>query len=301
MNISTYLKIAAAFATIGVAGCTSDNGSGEPANDDSRRPIKIATKGDTDADTARDGGFVLIASDSDIPWAQLADMATYWDITLLNDGAGKWMSASPLYWDNETERYNAYVYSPTSWYLNDFLEIEGSIPSDQSDSDAYATADLTAGKSMDISSSDSGISVTMRHMMCRIDIEVVPGEGFKEGEQPSDEDLSISILDMRGRFVMSLRDMIPDSDGHAYETQEIKPHLTSALHYSAFVLPQNVDDRNFIRINWKGHDHYLKSTLTLEQGKTLQIKATLNRESGGIDIGIGGWDDSGDDWGGTVS
>ena len=77
----------------------------------------------------------------------------------------------------------------------------------------------------------------------------------------------------------------------------IKAYATNALSFSAIVVPQEIRK---VTVVWNNVEYDLGFSQYCDKGKLYTLTATLKKTSGGISVTIGGWEDSGEDFGGTV-
>ena len=78
----------------------------------------------------------------------------------------------------------------------------------------------------------------------------------------------------------------------------IKAYATSALSFSAIVVPQEIRK---LTVVWNNVEYDLGFSKYCDRGRLYSVTATLKKASGGISVTIGGWEDSGEDFGGTVN
>ena len=125
-------------------------------------------------------------------------------------------------------------------------------------------------------------------------VKVTPGDGFTE-EELKQGDLSVRIKDVRTQAKINLGNGEISSSG---TTTNIKTYSAEPLSCSAVVVPQDVKELSVV---WNNMEYTLDFYRYCGGGKQYSFTITLKKTSGGINVSIDGWEDSGEDFGGTVN
>lgn len=211
---------------------------------------------------------------------------------LIFDGSG-WNTDTKLKWKDQTSYAEFYVYYPYIENVKDARALNFSVKEDQSTADAFAASDFLYGRAG--ACPDDGMpKPSLRHMFSNIVVNVEAGDGFTDDELKQG-DLSVRIKDVCTQAKINLENGEVRPEG---TPKTIKACETEPLSFCAVVVPQRVGKLSVV---WNNIEYVVTIDRDCGSGKVNTLTATLKKTSGGINISIGGWEDSGEDFGGTVN
>ena len=228
-----------------------------------------------------------------ISYDGLKTSENYFDNACLTfDGSG-WKTDTKLKWKDQTSYAEFYVYYPYIENVKDARALSFSVKEDQSSADAFAASDFLYGRAG--ACPDDGMpKPSLRHMFSNIRIKVKAGNGLTD-EELKQGNLSVRIKDVCTQAMINLGNGEVRSEG---STKNIKTYEAESLSFSAVIVPQRVGKLSVI---WNNIEYVISFDKDCIGGKVYTLTATLKKTSGGINVSIGGWEDSGEDFGGTVN
>lgn len=215
----------------------------------------------------------------------------------LSNRDGNWTAPYTLYWYDNVSPTDVYAYAPYQANVADCRSMEINLPTDQSDKDKLAAADLLWGKSLALMPSSGDFSVSLNHRLSRINIKVKPGSNLAANELKAG-DIKVYINNMRCEANMDLQTSELTLKG---SPTSICAHNNGDLSFTAIVLPQSVGFVNLIRLEWNGTSHTLQHSTAFEAQRNYDFTITFNpKGTSGLNVGISGWDIDDVDYGGVV-
>ena len=212
---------------------------------------------------------------------------------LTSDGQGGWTSEKKLWWKNGNDWADYYCYAPYVADVNNPRAVYFTLRTDQTTAEAQAASDFFYGRSNGFPQSGFP-SLQMNHLLSKIVVKIVAGEGFTESELKEGE-LSVLVKDVYTQAKVNLIEGRAEASG---SSANVKALAENALTYSAIIAPQEVST---VSVVWNNTDYPLALKHYCSGRVVYTLTATLKKASGGINISIGGWEDSGEDFGGTVN
>ena len=168
------------------------------------------------------------------------------------------------------------------------------VKADQTTAEAQAASDFYYGGTYANPQQNGFPSLSLRHLLSKIVVKIVAGSGFKENELDN-SDLSVRIKDVHTRAKIDLYEGQVNAAG---QSASIKTYAEDALTFSAIVVPQRVANLSVV---WKNTEYILSFDRDCSSNMVYTLTATLKKTATGIDISISDWEDSGEDFGGTVN
>lgn len=220
------------------------------------------------------------------------------NITLTNDGGGTWTPDEAIYWkDNETAA--SFVgYAPYSDAVSNALSYSFSVQTNQSSAKAVEASDFLWGKVTSQTPTGKDVNLMLNHLLSRVTVRLAAGDGFTESDLLTGK----VTVKLDGLCTSALINLSDGSLSNASQVASITPCKDNDLEYSAIVIPQTTQKADIVTITLNGIDYTLtRNGLTFVSGKHYTMTVTLTKSQSGISIGIGEWEDSGEDFGGTVS
>ena len=214
---------------------------------------------------------------------------------LTYDGNGGWNSATELRWKDTDSEANFYAYTPFVADIKDALGFVAEIQSDQTTKDAQTASDFLWGKGIN-RPNDGKPQFSLKHMFSKLVVTIVPGDGITEDEL-NDGSLSVRIKNVRTKTRVRLHDGRMDA---LDDLATIKTFQERPLTFSAVLVPQGEEQMKVV-IVWNNTEYPVSIGKSFGQGRLYHLTATVKKIAGGINVSIGGWGDTGEDYGGTVN
>ena len=205
----------------------------------------------------------------------------------------KWAPDTEIYWaDNETKA-DFYCYYPYNSNISSIEEYSFAVKEDQSDVDNHKKSDFLWGRTMAATPSEEEVDITLNHIMSNVIIKLIAGNGYTSNDMDA---ASVAICGLKSNAIINLATGSVTATG---DIKEIIPMKENGLH-CALVVPQNVTDTDLIKVTIADKVYVLNQSVDFKSGKQHTCTLTIERTNQGINIGIGGWESGGDDFGGIV-
>jgi hypothetical protein len=228
-----------------------------------------------------------------VAYEELKSSGNYVDNACLTFDGSNWSADNKLMWKDGDSYAYFYAYYPYAEDVKDATVLPFSVKTDQSTAEAYQASDFLYGK-YGGNPHDGLPKSVLQHGMANIVVNVKAGNGFTENELKQGN-LSVHVKNVYLKANVNLENGGVTASG---SVGGIKAYATSALSFSAIVVPQEVRKLSVV---WNNVEYNLGFSQYCEKGKLYTLTATLKKTSGGISVTIGGWEDSGEDFGGTVN
>ena len=291
-----------AFSAVLFAGCGTepipetpdvggggDDGGGEVV--EKKIPINIAITADNTFEIGDKMGVYVVNNTS-------ADAGT-----LVSNGnqvdnmcftySNTWTPASAIYWADQETKADIYCYAPYSSVISDVENHLFSVATNQSNIEAYNSSDFLWGKSANVTPTERAISVKMARLMSSVVVTLVAGNGYDQQEL-STAKVSICSVQADAKIDIATGSVSPTG-----ATSEIATY-NNADQYCARLVPQSINNADFVKVTVGDTDYTLQQSLTLESGKQHKCTVTISKVNQGLNIGISDWAVSTDDYGGIV-
>lgn len=223
----------------------------------------------------------------------LKSSGNYIDNACLTFDGTKWNSENVLQWKDNYTSAAFLAYYPYNENVKNAKALPFTVKKDQSTKEAYVASDFLYGNSW--SHPVGGFpKPVLHHGMTNIVVNVKAGDGFSEDELKQGN-LSVHVKNVYMQANVNLENGEVNASG---SIGSIKAYATSTLSFSAIVVPQEVRK---LTVVWNNVEYDLGFSKYCDRGRLYSVTATLKKASGGISVTIGGWEDSGEDFGGTVN
>ena len=206
---------------------------------------------------------------------------------------GGWHSDYPVYWKDKTTNASFYCYYPYTDYIPNVHAHEFWLRADQRDVYEYKANDFLWGKVTDVEPTQESVGITVNHIMSSLVINLNAGNGY------SDEDMENAWVTIHGLKTAAYINLESGAVEAAGDPGEIIP-MAEGRQRRALVIPQNVYDQELIKVSIGDKVYNIYQTVYFESGKQYTCTLTIDRVNQGINIGIGGWESGGEDFGGVV-
>ncbi|MGM9736564.1 MAG: fimbrillin family protein [Candidatus Cryptobacteroides sp.] len=298
MQRFAFIPSALAFISI-VAGCDVTIAPKE----ESPIPIKISTtltkvSGDSFEENDAIGLFVVNASKSDESWVSGELMGSGNHVNNAKYTYSQtWETTGEYYWKDSQTPADFYCYHPYKEELGDDIEaVSFTIPTDQGTAEAFKSAEILWGKANLQTPTENRVVITTSHRTSQIAVELVPGKGFTE-ETLAESITSITINNIKSGASLNLKDGNLTADG---EASDITPYKDGKI-WRALIAPQKIVETKLVTIVVDGQERSLVQTVDFSSNSIKKCTITVNKINEGINVGIGGWEEDGNDYGGTLN
>ena len=207
--------------------------------------------------------------------------------------SGTWTSSSTAFWKDETTKADFYCYFPYVAGISNTEEHSFEVKADQSTEANYKASDFLWGKTAGATPTKNAVSINMYHKMSYITVKLVAGDGY------TDEDLKNASVTICGLKTKSSINLATGAVSAAGDAHDITP-LAGNGQLRALVVPQSVKDIDIIKVTVGDTTYKLNQSIELKSGTQHTCTLTVDRSGQGINISIGGWEISSEDFGGTV-
>ena len=227
-------------------------------------------------------------------------------------------SGQKLRWKDEVTLADFICYHPYSEAADGQTLLHLSVRKDQSSPESLSDNDILWGRRSEAEPASEYVDILTSHRTGQLLIELVPGKGYdaatlesaleglviKGGICRCVLDLSTGSLTATGSTV-SGDGTLPDAssidadnvnDNYA---EDVVP-FADGLTFKALLPPQKIEDL-MVSVRVAGMDRTLKTSLELASGHVTRCTITVNKLADGINVGIGGWKDDGEDFGGVLN
>lgn len=207
----------------------------------------------------------------------------------------KWTPDTEIYWKDQTTKADFYCYypygSPADVSAHSFVT-----KADQSKLADYKASEFLWGKASGITPTANAVPIITNRSMSNMLIYVVAGKGFT-AETLAAANKSVTISNVKTSATVDLRTGVAMATGSA---AEVIPY-NEGEYYRALIVPQTVaDGSNLITVTVDGVDYTLAKGFTFKANTQHKFTVTVNKSSGGVDIGIGDWEIDDTDNGGAA-
>ena len=207
----------------------------------------------------------------------------------------KWTPDTEIFWKDQTTKADFYCYypygTPADVSAHSFVT-----KADQSKLADYKASEFLWGKASGITPTANAVPIITNRSMSNMVIYVVAGKGFTE-ETLAAANKSVKICNVKTSSAIDLRTGVATATGSA---TDIVPY-NEGEYYRAFLVPQTVPDgTNLITVTVDGVDYTLAKGFTFKANTQHKFTVTVNKSSGGVDIGIGDWEIDDTDNGGAA-
>jgi len=228
-----------------------------------------------------------------ISYDYLKSSDNFVDNACLTFDGSDWTSETALSWKDGYSWAGFYAYYPYIEEVNDAESVTFSVREDQSTASAITASDFLYG-SIGANPQDGLPKLPLRHLFSKLVVTVKAGDGFTDAEL-SQGALNVVVKNVCTRAKINLENGDVRSEG---TRKDIKTCEAGSLSFSAVVVPQRVGKLSVV---WNNIEYVVSVERDFGSGKVYTLTATLKKTSGGINVSIGGWEDSGEDFGGTVN
>ncbi|MGN0189233.1 MAG: fimbrillin family protein [Candidatus Cryptobacteroides sp.] len=298
----SVLAVAAGMLCAGCSKGTEDagengNGSGQENRQDGeeeRLEIRLAP------------GFTKVAEDCFEAGDRIGVFMTYGDgaETYLDNqeftavyavGTLEWNAETKLWWKNETTPADFYCYHPYTQDATGFQMLQCRVMADQSTHKAFSDSDILWGENLQVAPTSDCVELMTSHRTGQVVIELVPGKGYDSGTLSA----SLESIVLKGAVCGAVLDLKTGSLTASGSPEDVTPNADGLI-FKALVPPQNIE--NFeVKLTVAGIERSLKTSLEIASNHRKRCTLTVNKLTEGVNVGIGGWEDDDEDFGGILN
>lgn len=211
--------------------------------------------------------------------------------------SGTWETDGEYYWKDSETQAEFYCYYPYKEDIgNNHEAVSFAVPADQSTAEAFKSAEILWGRTGMTAPTEKRVNITATHRTGQIVIEIVPGKGFTQ-ETLAESLGGVTVNGLKCNASLNLKDGSLKASG---EASDIKPYKDGDV-WKALVVPQSVDNEALVTIIVDGQPRVLVQTVDFTPNSIKKCTITVNKINEGINVGIGGWEDDSNDYGGILN
>lgn len=279
-----------------VVSCDKDSQNKTIKTETTKIPITVAigqlTKATETAFESGDKVGIYVVNEKSGASQTLASSGNYVD-NMCFSYSDKWTPTTPIYWLDQTTKADFYCYYPYVAKVTDVTAYPISVLTDQSTEANVRKSDFLYGTKKSVSPSEDPVSITLNHSMAKLIITLKAGTGW------TDEDMktaTVTVLGLKTTGTINFTTGVVTSTGTG---SDITP-MANAAERSLLIVPQAINSQKLVKVAIKGNEYVLTQSVTFASNKKYNCELIVNRTSSGINIGIGNWDNDGQDFGGTL-
>lgn len=209
----------------------------------------------------------------------------------------KWVCDGEYYWKDSQTKAEFYCYYPYKEEIGANVEaVHFTLPADQSTESALKSAEILWGKTGQESPREESVNITTSHRTSQLVIKLKPGAGFTE-ETLMQSVGAVIINNLKCEAVLNLKNGALTAEGTASDMIPYK----YGNQYRAFVVPQKIDNEVLVTLDVDGQQRTLSTTVDFTSNTIKTCTLTINKIHEGINVGIGGWEEDGIDYGGIIN
>lgn len=208
--------------------------------------------------------------------------------------SGKWSPDAEIYWLDKSTKADFYCYYPYAETVNTAAHAFAT-KADQSVLANYKASEFLWGKTAGAAPTEEAVGITVNHVFSNVLVILKAGNGFTE-ETFAAATKSVRICNVKTGATIDLSTGIATADGAA---TSVIPY-NEGDYYRALIVPQTVAEGALVQATVDGTIYTLSRGFTFRANTQHKFTVTVNKVSGGVNIGIGGWDVDEEDYGGSA-
>lgn len=206
----------------------------------------------------------------------------------------KWTPDTEIYWLDKTTKADFYCYYPYAESVNTAAH-SFATKANQSSLDNYKASEFLWGKTIGVAPTENAVDIVTNHTFSNMVVILKPGDGFTE-ESLAAATKSVKICGIKTNATIDLATGIATANGN---NTDVIPYL-DGTQYRALIVPQTTTDGALVVVTVNGTDYTLSRAMTFKANKQHKFTITINKSSNGVNIGIGGWTEDEEDYGGDA-
>lgn len=217
--------------------------------------------------------------------------------TALNTGAGvlEWKSGDKLWWKDDSTPADFRCYYPYSEEATGKQMLNCGVRADQRTHKAFSESDILWGESLGVEPTAECVELMTSHRTGQVVVELVPGKGFDKTSLSA----AVESLVLKGAVCGAVLNLASGELVAEGEVQDVQP-CAEGLVFRALLPPQSIPEFE-VSIVLAGLERSRKTALEIMSNKRLKCTITVDKVTEGVNVGIGGWEDYGEDFGGVLN
>ena len=217
--------------------------------------------------------------------------------TALNTGAGvlEWKSGDKLWWKDESTPADFRCYYPYSAEATGKQMLNCGVRADQRTHKAFSESDILWGESLGVEPTAECVELMTSHRTGQVVVELVPGKGYDKTSLSA----AVESLVLKGAVCGAVLNLASGELVAEGEVQDVQP-CAEGLVFRALLPPQSIPEFE-VSIVVAGLERSRKTALEIMSNKRLKCTITVDKVTEGVNVGIGGWEDYGEDFGGVLN
>lgn len=217
--------------------------------------------------------------------------------TALNTGAGvlEWKSGDKLWWKDDSTPADFRCYYPYSEEATGKQMLNCGVRADQRTHKAFSESDILWGESLGVEPTAECVELMTSHRTGQVVVELVPGKGYDKTSLSA----AVESLVLKGAVCGAVLNLASGELVAEGEVQDVQP-FAEGLIFSALLPPQSIPEFE-VSIVLAGLERSRKSALEIVSNKRCRCTITVDKVTEGVNVGIGGWEDYGEDFGGVLN
>lgn len=217
--------------------------------------------------------------------------------TALNTGAGvlEWKSGDKLWWKDDSTPADFRCYYPYSAEATGKQMLNCGVRADQRTQKAFSESDILWGESLGVEPTAECVELMTSHRTGQVVVELVPGKGYDKTSLSA----AVESLVLKGAVCGAVLNLVSGELVAEGELQDVQP-FAEGLVFSALLPPQSIPEFE-VSIVVAGLERSRKTALEIMSNKRLKCTITVDKVTEGVNVGIGGWEDYGEDFGGVLN
>ena len=203
-----------------------------------------------------------------------------------------------VYWASDDARLSVFAYYPYVTGAPKTGVVNFSVEADQSTSAKYYGSDFISAKSLNLAPQSSPVALTFNHLLSRLDVELVAGDGITQDElRAVEKSLLVGGLDMSGKVDIVAGTVVGDE-----QFGDVAPYKVDGDSYSFIAYP--CDEKLSFRLEMDDELYSCSADIELKAGYRSEITITVNKyEPQTLSlsvVGINPWIDDATDYTATM-
>lgn len=205
-----------------------------------------------------------------------------------------WTPSTPIHWLDKSTKADFYCYYPYA-EVADVTAVPFSTKADQSTLENYKASEFLWGKTAGVAPTADAVAITTNHTLSSALVYLKAGRGFTE-ESLAAATKSVKILGVKSEATIDLTSGVATATG---ASTTITPYNDNGC-YRALIVPQSTEGGALIVVTVNNTNYTLSKSFTFEPNCQYKFTVTLHKINNGINIGIGDWNVSDEDFGGDA-
>ena len=203
-----------------------------------------------------------------------------------------------VYWASDNVRFSVFAYYPYVAGAPKTGVVNFTVEADQSTSAKYYGSDFISAKSLNLAPQSSPVALTFNHLLSRLDVELVAGDGITQDElRAAEKSLLVGGLDMSGKVDIVAGTVVGDE-----QFGDVAPYKVDGDSYSFIAYP--CDEKLSFRLEMDDELYSCSADIELKAGYKSKITITVDKyEPQTLSlsvVGINPWTDDATDYAATM-